>query len=259
MPAQTHISKLTLTNFRNYATLSIDLGPGAVVLSGDNGAGKTNLLEAISFLTPGRGLRRAPYGDVAREGGDGGFALHARLDGPARRGRDRHRHFRSREPAKAAGGCASTARPARSAEDMLEWLRVVWLTPAMDGLFTGPAADRRRFLDRLVLAIDPGHGQRALDYEKAMRGRNRLLTEGSRDGALVRGDRDADGRNRRRHRRGARRTGAPARRHDRQAARQRARFRRPTSASRAIWKREVATAPAVDVEERFRRALAERP
>ena len=72
---------------------------------------------------------------------------------------------------------------ARSAEDMLEWLRVVWLTPAMDALFTGPAADRRRFLDRQVLAIDPGHGQRALDYEKAMRGRNRLLAEGSRDGA----------------------------------------------------------------------------
>ncbi|TIT39351.1 MAG: DNA replication and repair protein RecF, partial [Mesorhizobium sp.] len=70
---------------------------------------------------------------------------------------------------------------AARAEGMLEWLRVVWLTPAMDSLFTGPAADRRRFLDRLVLAIDPGHGQRALDYEKAMRGRNRLLTEGSRD------------------------------------------------------------------------------
>ena len=70
---------------------------------------------------------------------------------------------------------------ARSAEEMLEWLRVIWLTPAMDALFTGPAADRRRFLDRLVLAIDPGHGQRALDYEKAMRGRNRLLAEDSRD------------------------------------------------------------------------------
>ncbi|HMM65048.1 MAG TPA: DNA replication/repair protein RecF, partial [Mesorhizobium sp.] len=73
--------------------------------------------------------------------------------------------------------------PARSAEDMLEWLRVVWLTPAMDSLFIGPAGDRRRFLDRLVLAIDAGHGQRAIDYEKAMRGRNRLLAEGSRDGA----------------------------------------------------------------------------
>ncbi|RVB71492.1 DNA replication and repair protein RecF, partial [Mesorhizobium sp. M6A.T.Cr.TU.014.01.1.1] len=79
---QTHISKLSLTNFRNYATLSIDIDPGAVIFSGDNGAGKTNLLEAISLLTPGRGLRRAPYADVAREGGDGGFAIHARLDGP---------------------------------------------------------------------------------------------------------------------------------------------------------------------------------
>ena len=74
-------------------------------------------------------------------------------------------------------------RPARSADDLLEWLRVLWLTPAMDALFTGPAGDRRRFLDRLVLAIDPGHGQRALDYEKAMRGRNRLLAEDSRDRA----------------------------------------------------------------------------
>ncbi|MER9440968.1 DNA replication/repair protein RecF [Mesorhizobium sp. M0340] len=180
-PQQTYISKLTLTNFRNYAALAIDLDPGAVVFSGDNGAGKTNLLEAISLLTPGRGLRRAPYAEVAREGGDGGFALHARLDGPEGQveigtgiaGSDGEGGRRVR-----INGAA-----ARSAEDMLEWLRVVWLTPAMDGLFPGPAADRRRFLDRLVLAIDPGHGQRALDYEKAMRGRNRLLADGSRDSA----------------------------------------------------------------------------
>jgi DNA replication and repair protein RecF len=71
----------------------------------------------------------------------------------------------------------------KSADDLLEWLRVVWITPAMDALFTGPAGDRRRFLDRLVLAVDPGHGRRALDYEKAMRGRNRLLAEDSRDRA----------------------------------------------------------------------------
>jgi DNA replication and repair protein RecF len=71
--------------------------------------------------------------------------------------------------------------PAKSAEEMLEWLRVVWLTPSMDGLFTGPAGDRRRFLDRLVLAIDPAHGRRTLDYERAMRGRNRLLAEGRMD------------------------------------------------------------------------------
>ncbi|WP_217575191.1 DNA replication/repair protein RecF [Mesorhizobium sp. GbtcB19] len=180
---QSHISKLTLTNFRNYAALSLELAPGAVVLSGDNGAGKTNLLEAVSFLTPGRGLRRAPYADVAREGGDGGFALHARIGGPE--GQVEIGTGISGGDAAGEGGrrVRINGAPARSAEDMLEWLRVVWLTPAMDGLFPGPAADRRRFLDRLVLAIDPGHGQRALDYEKAMRGRNRLLTEGSRDGA----------------------------------------------------------------------------
>ena len=181
MPAQTHISKLTLTNFRNYAGLAIDLAPGAVIFSGDNGAGKTNLLEAISLLTPGRGLRRAPYADVAREGGDGGFALHARLDGPD--GQVEIGTGISGGDSAGEGGrrVRINGASARSAEDMLEWLRVVWLTPAMDALFTGPAADRRRFLDRLVLAIDPGHGQRAIDYEKAMRGRNRLLTEGSRD------------------------------------------------------------------------------
>jgi len=180
---QSYLSKLTLTNFRNYAALSLDLAPGAVVLSGDNGAGKTNLLEAISLLTPGRGLRRAPYGDVAREGGDGGFALHARVEGPE--GQAEIGTGVSGGDAAGEGGrrVRINGAPARSAEDMLEWLRVVWLTPAMDGLFPGPAGDRRRFLDRLVLAIDPSHGQRALDYEKAMRGRNRLLTEGSRDGA----------------------------------------------------------------------------
>ncbi|ESZ03593.1 DNA replication/repair protein RecF [Mesorhizobium sp. M1060] len=183
MPEQNHISKLTLTNFRNYAALSIGFSPGAVVFSGDNGAGKTNLLEAISLLTPGRGLRRAPYVDVAREGGDGGFALHARLDGPE--GQVEIGTGITGGEAAGEGGrkVRINGAPARSADAMLEWLRVVWLTPAMDGLFPGPAADRRRFVDRLVLAIDPGHGQRALDYEKAMRGRNRLLTEGSRDGA----------------------------------------------------------------------------
>jgi DNA replication and repair protein RecF len=151
------------------------------VLTGDNGAGKTNLLEAISLLTPGRGLRRAAYGEIAREGGDGGFAVHAELAGDA---------GDVAIGTGIAGGDGDGGRKvrinaaaARSADDLLEWLRVVWLTPAMDSLFRGSAGDRRRFLDRLVLAIDPRHGQRALDYEKAMRGRNRLLAEGSRDGA----------------------------------------------------------------------------
>ena len=253
MPGQIHISKLTLTNFRNYAALAIDLAPGAVVFSGDNGAGKTNLLEAISFLTPGRGLRRAPYADVAREGGDGGFALHARLDGPD--GQIEIGTGISVGEGEGGRRVRINGATARSAEEMLEWLRVVWLTPAMDALFTGPAADRRRFLDRLVLAIDPGHGQRALDYEKAMRGRNRLLTEGSRDiswfeaietqmaeagvaiaaaraelvrllAAMI--DRLPD-------------TGP---------------FPQADISLSGDLETEVSTAPAVDVEERFRRALA---
>ncbi|TPM39082.1 DNA replication/repair protein RecF [Mesorhizobium sp. B2-3-4] len=254
MPAQTHISKLTLTNFRNYATLTMDVAPGAVVFSGDNGAGKTNLLEAISFLTPGRGLRRAPYVDVAREGGDGGFALHARLDGA-----DGEVEIGT---GISGGDSAESGRRVRingaaaRAEDMLEWLRVVWLTPAMDSLFTGPAADRRRFLDRLVLAIDPGHGQRALDYEKAMRGRNRLLTEGSRDAGWFEAIETQMAE-----------TGVAI-------AAARAEMVRLLTAMivrlpdtgpfpqadiglSGYLEAEIATAPAVDVEERFRRALAD--
>ena len=175
-----HISRLTLTDFRNYGSLSLDLNPGAVVLTGENGAGMTNLLEAVSFLSPGRGLRRAPYPDVAREGSLA-FAVHARIDGPL--GIAEIGTGTSAETGEGGRRVRINGANAKSADDLLEWLRVVWLTPAMDALFTGPAGDRRRFLDRLVLAVNPGHGQRALDYEKAMRGRNRLLTEGSRDRA----------------------------------------------------------------------------
>lgn len=176
-----HVSKLSLTDFRNYPTLSLELKPGAVVLTGENGAGKTNLLEAVSFLSPGRGLRRAAYAEVARHGAADGFAVHARLTGPdgdiqigtgtAQSGSESGRRVRI------------DGEDARSADELLDILRVVWMTPSMDALFTGPAGDRRRFLDRLVLAIDPNHGKRTLDYEKAMRGRNRLLAEDSRDGA----------------------------------------------------------------------------
>ncbi len=174
------IRKLSLTDFRNYSFLSLDLWPGAVVFCGDNGAGKTNLLEAISMLSPGRGLRRATYAEMAREGGSGGFAINAEIEGA----------FGSCNIGTGTVGqdlAGETGRriringATRSADDMLEWLRVTWLTPAMDALFTGPAGDRRRFLDRLVLGLDAAHGQRVLDYEKAMRGRNRLLADGSRD------------------------------------------------------------------------------
>lgn len=256
MPQQSHISKLTLTNFRNYAALSIGFSPGAVVFSGDNGAGKTNLLEAISLLTPGRGLRRAPYADVAREGGDGGFALHARLDGPE--GQVEIGTGITGGEAAGEGGrkVRINGAPARSADAMLEWLRVVWLTPAMDGLFPGPAADRRRFLDRLVLAIDPGHGQRALHYEKAMRGRNRLLTEGSRDSAWFEAIETQMAE-----------TGVAIAAARAELVRLLAAMidRLPSSgpfpqADISLFgdlESDVATSPAVDVEERYRAALAE--
>jgi len=253
LPAQTHISKLTLTNFRNYAALAIDLAPGAVVFSGDNGAGKTNLLEAISFLTPGRGLRRAPYADVAREGGDGGFALHARLDGPD--GQVEIGTGISVGEGEGGRRVRINGATARSAEDMLEWLRVVWLTPAMDALFTGPAADRRRFLDRLVLAIDPGHGQRALDYEKAMRSRNRLLTDGSRD------DRWFEAIETQMAETGVAIAAARAELVRLLAAMidrlpDTGPFPQADISLSGDLEAEVSSAPAVDVEERFRRALA---
>lgn len=182
-PRRAAIGRLKLTSFRNYASLASDFAPGAVVLSGENGAGKTNLLEAISLLSPGRGLRRAPYADLVREAAPGGFAIHARIEGPS--GEAEIGTGAGETATEGDGGrkVRINGAPARSADEMLEWLRVMWLTPAMDGLFTGPASDRRRFLDRLVLTIDPAHGRRALDYEKAMRGRNRLLAEGSRNEA----------------------------------------------------------------------------
>jgi DNA replication and repair protein RecF len=178
-PPQVYLTRLKLTDFRNYPRLDLELAPGPVVLTGENGAGKTNILEAISFLTPGRGLRRASHDEVLRAGAGGGFAVHAAIEGPA---------GSCEIGTGTLGGGGESGRkiringtPARAAEDMLEWLRVIWLTPAMDALFTGPAGDRRRFLDRLVLAIDPAHGTRAIAYEKAMRGRNRLLADDIRD------------------------------------------------------------------------------
>lgn len=182
-----HIQRLKLAGFRNYASLSLELDQRHVVLAGDNGAGKTNLMEALSLLTPGRGMRRSSYGDMIKAGSDQqtGFSVFASLEGMA-------------GPVDIGtgveGGEDGGARrvringaPARATDELLEHLRLLWLTPAMDGLFTGPAGDRRRFLDRLVLSVDPAHGGRALNYERAMRSRNRLLSEGRPDPAWLDG------------------------------------------------------------------------
>lgn len=180
-PPQLHLRRLKLTDFRNYAQLSLALRPGAVALVGENGAGKTNLLEAISLLSPGRGLRRASLAEIARDGSPGGFAVHCTIEGSFGECEIGTGTMGNEPGAEAGRRVRINGATARSADALLDWLRVMWLTPAMDALFTGPAGDRRRFLDRLVLAIDPAHGRRAADYEKAMRARNRLLAENSGD------------------------------------------------------------------------------
>ena len=179
------LTSLKLTDFSNYQQLALELDGRHVVLTGEHGAGKTNLMEALSQLSPGRGLRRAAYGDIPRKGTVRGFAVFAALNGMQG----------SVEIGTSAGGEAENGgrrlkingTPARANDELLDHLRIVWLTPAMDGLFSGSASDRRRFLDRQVLSIDPGHGRRVVDYEKAMRGRNRLLSEGRMDPAWLGG------------------------------------------------------------------------
>jgi DNA replication and repair protein RecF len=164
-----HVTRLALTDFRNYASALIELGPGFVLLSGENGAGKTNVLEAVSLLSPGRGLRGAALSEMARIGGPGGFAVAAAL-GEVDIGTGTLATSPERRQVRVNGAPAAV-------NSLSEWLSVLWLTPAMDRLFMGSAGDRRRFLDRLVLALEPGHAHHASRYEAAMRARNKLLTE----------------------------------------------------------------------------------
>lgn len=163
------LTRLHLTDFRNYSELTLAPGPGFVCLFGENGAGKTNILEAVSLLAPGRGLRGAALSEMARSDGPGSFAVAVRL-GEADLGTGTLPTAPERRQVRVNG------RPA-SVNSLAEWLSVLWLTPAMDRLFTGPAGDRRRFLDRLVLALEPAHAHHAARYEAAMRARNKLLAE----------------------------------------------------------------------------------
>ena len=164
------LSRLILTDFRNHADMSIAPGPGFVVLTGDNGAGKTNMLEAVSLLGPGRGLRRAPLSEMARQDGPGGFGVAATLIDTTEIATGTAAGAPERRIVRIQGaGTAATA--------LAEWLTVLWLTPAMDRLFTEPASERRRFLDRLTLAFSPGHAVHSNRYDAAMRARNRLLGE----------------------------------------------------------------------------------
>ncbi|GGF02224.1 DNA replication/repair protein RecF [Stappia taiwanensis] len=170
-PVHVALRRLALTNFRSYETFSLTLDAPLVAFVGENGAGKTNLLEAVSLLTAGRGLRRAPLGEIARKGSSGDWSVAAVVDGPQGETRIGVGH----RPGETGRRIRIDGADARNSEQLLDYLRVLWLLPSMDGLFTGPAGDRRRFLDRFVLAVDPGHGRRVADLEKTLRARNRLL------------------------------------------------------------------------------------
>ncbi len=169
------LERLRLTDFRNYAQLSLDLDERPVVLTGANGAGKTNLLEAVSLLSPGRGLRQMAFQDITRAGASGGWAVAGRLHGPTG----------TVELGTGLAGSAGTnetgrqaridGKAQRSSGALGYHVRLIWLTPQLDGLFTGPAADRRRFLDRLVQSLDPSFRSMAGRFERAMRQRNRLF------------------------------------------------------------------------------------
>ncbi len=175
------VRRLILSDFRSYPALDLKVAGHMVVLTGENGAGKTNLLEAISLFSPGRGLRRADLADCCRETGTGGFSVSLELA-------DALGSLQLGTGVDAADGMSARSRkcridraPVPSATAFAERLRIVWLTPAMDSLFTGPASERRRFLDRLVLAVDAGHGARVNGLERALRNRNRLLEDGVAD------------------------------------------------------------------------------
>jgi DNA replication and repair protein RecF len=169
------IRRLTLTNFRSYRALSVELGAEPVVLVGANGAGKTNLIEAISFLTPGRGLRRATLEEVAFSESDGSWAVSAEVEGAlglATLGTGIAPAVEDTGPQRV---CRIDREPVSSVAAFADHIRVIWLTPAMDRLFNEPASERRRFLDRLVLAVDAQHSSRVSALERSLRSRNRLL------------------------------------------------------------------------------------
>jgi DNA replication and repair protein RecF len=181
------LTRLTLSDFRNYASLRLEPGPGLVALTGPNGAGKTNLIEAISLLAAGRGLRGALFEDLARQGGNRGWAIAAHVSSPGGTAQLGTQWTPETDAQGQTRQVVIDGAPQKSPGVLAHHLRVIWLTPAIDRLFAGPASDRRRFLDRLVGANDPEHASRVLVFEKLMRERNLLLEETRPDAAWLAG------------------------------------------------------------------------
>ena len=184
------MTRLALSNFRSYAGAAIETSGAPVVLAGANGAGKTNLLDAISLLSPGRGLRGARLSEHVRKGPSAHEgALWAVAASVARAGESYD--IGTGLSLSASGAERRQVRlngaPAQNSADLAEIAQMLWLTPAMDRLFIEGASGRRRFLDRLVLGFDANHARVSLRYETAMRERARLLKYGPRDPAWLDG------------------------------------------------------------------------
>ncbi len=164
------LDRIRLTQFRNHPDTALDQTARFNLLVGENGAGKTNVLEALSLLAPGRGLRRAALTEIAAQGAQNGFAVSADLGGDVQLGTGARADRPGRRVVQINGADVPAVQ-------LGEWLSMGWLTPAMDRLFMDSAGARRRFLDRLVLALEPGHARNAAKLEAALRERNRLLGE----------------------------------------------------------------------------------
>lgn len=178
MPAPVHLLSLALGRFRNHGSTWLAPGQaGFVLLTGANGAGKTNILEAVSLLAVGRGLRGAALSQMAAAGGEGGFQMTASLLADPGLPPVSIQSFTV--PAAPERRQLRVNGAAAALSTLSDWSSQLWLTPAMDRLFADTASARRRFLDRLVLALRPGHGGHANRYEAAMRARTRLLTADS--------------------------------------------------------------------------------
>jgi DNA replication and repair protein RecF len=184
-PDGLRLTRLALRNFRNYPALRIAIAAQAIVLTGPNGGGKTNLLEAISLLSSGRGLRHVAFGEVVRHGARGVCHVLAELSGPhgdvALGASFRSATQAGTEAAEPARRVTIDGITQRSSGALDRYMKIVWLTPSLDRLFSGPPSGRRRFLDRLVSVIDPEHAERFADFERLMGERNRLLAEAAWD------------------------------------------------------------------------------
>ncbi len=189
------LEKVSLFHYRNYSEASVEVGPEPVVLLGQNGAGKTNFLEALSLFSPGRGLRRAHSADLAAAHSDGAWSVSGRVHsaiGPVTIGTGMRASGQGGQEVRGQGERAQRIvridGDSRGSSGVLsEYLDMIWLTPAMDGLFAGPASERRRFLDQLVLCFDSGHRTTLNRFERAMQQRNRVLSDRVEDPHILTG------------------------------------------------------------------------